>query len=169
MCHFLSEGVLQKHANKRLTERYVFLFDCLIIFTKLNTKRSSVTGPVGDYKLKEKFNIRKIDVADREDTEGCIEVKIRGANYKDSVLYEDLKYSFEIQPRQHPPITVVARSQEEKNQWMAALFSLLNKSMLERLLDSSLKEKQQPLQLPSPDMYRYETFFSRAKNNNFHS
>jgi hypothetical protein len=29
-----------------------------------------VTGPVGEYKLKEKFNIRKIDIADREDSEG---------------------------------------------------------------------------------------------------
>ncbi|ELT95072.1 hypothetical protein CAPTEDRAFT_226962 [Capitella teleta] len=136
-CHeFIMEGMLMKHANRRLTERYVFLFDCLIIFTKLNTKRSSVTGPVGDYKLKEKFNIRKIDVADREDT-------------------EDVKFSFELQPRQHPAITLVARSQEEKNNWMAALFSLLNKSMLERLLDSSLKEKQQPLSLPSASIYRF--------------
>lgn len=59
-----------KYAGKRLTERYVFLFDCLIIFTKQNTKRSSVTGPVGDYKFKEKFNIRKIEVVDRDDSEG---------------------------------------------------------------------------------------------------
>jgi len=59
-----------KYAGRRFAERYVFLFDGLIILTKQNTKRSSVTGPVGDYKLKEKFNIRKVDVADREDSEG---------------------------------------------------------------------------------------------------
>ena len=59
-----------KYAGKRLTERYVFLLDGLFVLTKQNTKRSSVTGPVGDYKLKEKFNMRKVDVADREDTEG---------------------------------------------------------------------------------------------------
>lgn len=141
-----------KHANRRLTERYVFLFDCLIIFTKLNTKRSSVTGPVGDYKLKEKFNIRKIDVADREDTEGERPQLPPSSLH---ALFADVKFSFELQPRQHPAITLVARSQEEKNNWMAALFSLLNKSMLERLLDSSLKEKQQPLSLPSASIYRF--------------
>ena len=59
-----------KYAGRRLAERYIFLFDGLIILTKQNTKRSSVTGPVGDYKLKEKFNIRKVDVADREDSDG---------------------------------------------------------------------------------------------------
>lgn len=53
-----------------MTERYVFLFDGLIILTKQNTKRSSVTGPVGDYKLKEKFQMRKVDIIDKEDTEG---------------------------------------------------------------------------------------------------
>jgi len=56
--------------GKRMTDRYVFLFDGLIILTKQNVKRSSVTGPVGDYKLKEKFYIRKIDISDREDTDG---------------------------------------------------------------------------------------------------
>ena len=54
----------------RLTERYVFLFDSLLVLTKQNTKRSSVTGPVAEYKLKEKFNIRKIEVFDKEDTDG---------------------------------------------------------------------------------------------------
>ena len=53
-----------------MTERYVFLFDGLIILTKQNTKRSSVTGPVGDYKLKEKFQMRKVDIIDKEDTDG---------------------------------------------------------------------------------------------------
>ena len=56
-----------------MTERYVFLFDGLIILTKQNTKRSSVTGPVGDYKLKEKFQMRKVDIIDKDDTEGTLE------------------------------------------------------------------------------------------------
>ena len=46
------------------------LFDGLIVLTKQNPKRTSVTGPVPEYKLKEKFNIRKIDIVDREDNEG---------------------------------------------------------------------------------------------------
>ena len=61
---------MYKYTGKRLTERYVFLFDAMMILTKQNTKRSSVTGPVGDYKLKEKFNMRKVDVSDKEDVEG---------------------------------------------------------------------------------------------------
>lgn len=64
------EGAVQKLMNKRLTDRYIFLFDGLIILTKQNLKRSSVTGPVGEYKLKEKFHTRKIDIIDREDTDG---------------------------------------------------------------------------------------------------
>ena len=66
----ISEGTLMKYAGRRFAERYIFLFDGLVILTKQNTKRSSVTGPVGDYKLKEKFNIRKVDIADREDSDG---------------------------------------------------------------------------------------------------
>ncbi len=48
----------------------MFLFDGLIILTKQNTKRSSVTGPVGDYKLKEKYAMSKVDIQDKEDTDG---------------------------------------------------------------------------------------------------
>lgn len=69
---YFVEGALQKCTSKRLTERYVFLFDGLVILTKQNTRRSSVTGPVGDYKLKEKFNMRKVDIYDREDTDGML-------------------------------------------------------------------------------------------------
>ena len=49
----------------------MFLFDSMIILTKLNTKRSSVTGPVGDYKFKEKCHMRHVEmVNDREETDG---------------------------------------------------------------------------------------------------
>ena len=41
---------------------------------------------------------------------------------------------------------------------MAALVSLLTRSMLERILDERLveEEKQQPLRIPSPEDYRLE-------------
>ena len=65
-----------------MTERYVFLFDGLIILTKQNTKRSSVTGPVGDYKLKEKFQMRKVDIIDKDDTEGMFEDTSRNRVYR---------------------------------------------------------------------------------------
>lgn len=59
-----------KHARGKNTERHVFLFDALIVLCKQNTRRTSVSGPQAEYKLKEKFDIRKIEVRDKEDVEG---------------------------------------------------------------------------------------------------
>ena len=71
MCIFVSEGVLNKHTkNKSTTERHVFLFDGLIILCKQNLRRTSVTNPSGEFKLKEKFSIRKVEFRDKEDGEG---------------------------------------------------------------------------------------------------
>jgi len=66
----IAEGALQKVVGRRLTDRYVFLFDGLIVLTKQNKSRISVTGPVGDYKLKEKYHVRLLDITDRDDTDG---------------------------------------------------------------------------------------------------
>ena len=133
------EGVLTKYVGKKPTERYVFLFDGLIILTKQNMKRSSVTGPVGDYKLKEKFMFRRLDVIiDKDDS-------------------ADIKNAFELQVRDHPPIVLAAKTVEEKNLWMAHLISLQTRSMLERMLENKLseEEKLQPLRLPPPDSYGF--------------
>ena len=59
-----------KHARGKNTERHVFLFDALIVLCKQNLRRTSVSGIQGEFKLKEKFNLRKMDVKDREDTDG---------------------------------------------------------------------------------------------------
>ncbi|XP_014673942.1 PREDICTED: son of sevenless homolog 1-like [Priapulus caudatus] len=153
---FIMEGVLGKTGSRRNTERYVFLFDGLIILCKQNLRRSSVTGPVGEFRLKEKFYIRKIEIADRDDT-------------------EDLKYAFELVPRDQPRIVLYCRSQDEKNNWMAALVMLSTRSMLERMLDSQLseEEKKHPLRLPNPDEYRfaiedneYNIVFEDSSHNN---
>ena len=37
----------------------------------------------------------------------------------------ELKNAFDLQVRQHPNIVLVAKSSEEKNNWMYALISLL--------------------------------------------
>ena len=74
----ITEGGLQKVVGRRQTERYVFLFDGLIILTKQNKSRISVTGPVSEYKLKEKYHVRLLDITDRDDTDGnCITVVLQ--------------------------------------------------------------------------------------------
>ena len=53
-------------------------------------------------------------------------------------------------------LTLSAKTNEEKTSWMFCLVALHTRSMLERMLDRQLaeEEKAQPLQLPSPDVYR---------------
>lgn len=135
---FIMEGILQKYTSRRPTERYVFLFDGLLVLCKQNLRRSSTTGPTPEYKLKEKHYLRKIEIVDKEDT-------------------EEYKHAFEIQVRDHPSIIMMCKNAEEKNNWMAALISLQTRSVLERTLDNILKEeeKEHPLQLPPPSLYRF--------------
>lgn len=76
------EDMLGKVSNgRRLTERKALLFDGLLVLCKPSGgKRVSVTvaavGVVGhpphqgELRLKERFFIRKVDIIDREDTEG---------------------------------------------------------------------------------------------------
>jgi len=62
---FICEGLIGKAgAGKRLTERYAFLFDGLLLLCKPcgHGRRSSATSPSGEYRLKEKFSIRKVRV-----------------------------------------------------------------------------------------------------------
>lgn len=135
---FILDGVLAKHSRGKNTERHVFLFDALIMLCKQNVRRTSISGTQGEYRLKEKFHIRKIQVRDKEDT-------------------DEYKYACELQTRDNNHLLLVCKSAEEKSNWMAALISLQTRSMLERQLDAMLREeeRQTPLKLPTPEQYRF--------------
>ncbi|XP_055544127.1 protein son of sevenless-like isoform X2 [Wyeomyia smithii] len=134
---FIREDTLAKlSSGKRQTERKVFLFDGLLVLCK--TRRQIVPGNNYEFRLKERFFMRKVEIIDRPDT-------------------EELKFAFEISPREPSSVVLIAKNAQHKNDWMADLVMLNTKSMLERILDSILLdiEKKHPLKLPSPDIYAF--------------
>ncbi|XP_072757900.1 protein son of sevenless-like [Anoplolepis gracilipes] len=152
---FIREDTLEKANGRKLTERKALLFDGLLKLCKpISSTRINVNVAVGvdshqtheKLRLKEKFFIRKVDIIDREDT-------------------EDLKNAFEIAPRDHfNSVILVAKSVEDKNNWMADLVMLNIKSMLERTLKNILledEERKHPLRLPPPDLYKFAEQDSR--------
>ncbi|XP_077528564.1 son of sevenless homolog 2-like [Haemaphysalis longicornis] len=143
---YIMDGTLGKvGSGRRLTERHLFLFDGLVLLCKHSNKRSSVTGgPTAEYRLKECFFLRRVEILDREDT-------------------DELKCAFEIAPRDAPHIVLFAKNAEEKSTWMASLVMLNMRSMLERTLDSILsdEEKKHPLRLP--DNYKFSLADSEAQ------
>lgn len=130
---FILEGPLVRAGAKH--ERHNFLFDGLMISCKAT---QSSRQPGAEFRLKEKFMLRKYRVVDREDT-------------------AELRFAFEFVGREEGGALFCARSAEEKNTWMAALLMLQCRCTLERMLDAELlkAEQEQPLRLPSPDVYRF--------------
>ena len=94
---FICEGKLKVlDQRKKLSDRYVFLLDGMIIICKLmQQKRSSVSSynPPHEYRLRDKHLIRTLDVIDRED--GSLPSE---------------KYMFELAPRDAPKIIFKAES-----------------------------------------------------------
>uniref|UniRef100_A0A8W7P7A7 Protein son of sevenless n=1 Tax=Anopheles coluzzii TaxID=1518534 RepID=A0A8W7P7A7_ANOCL len=135
--HWDKDDTLAKlSSGKRQTERKVFLFDGLLVLCK--ARRQIVPGNNYDYRQKERFFMRKVEIIDRPDT-------------------DELKHAFEISPREQQSVVLITKNAQHKNDWMADLIMLNTKSMLERILDSILLdiEKKHPLRLPSPDMYKF--------------
>uniref|UniRef100_A0ABK0M1M3 SOS Ras/Rho guanine nucleotide exchange factor 2 n=3 Tax=Rattus norvegicus TaxID=10116 RepID=A0ABK0M1M3_RAT len=134
---FIMEGPLTRIGAKH--ERHIFLFDGLMISCKPNHCQTRLPGySSAEYRLKEKFVMRKIQICDKEDA--C-----------------EYKHAFELVSKDENSVIFAAKSAEEKNNWMAALISLHYRSTLDRMLDSVLlkEENEQPLRLPRPDVYRF--------------
>lgn len=142
-----AEDTLGKVGNgKRSTERKVFLFDGLMVLCKPNSKRTSVSvniGPTqGEYRMKEKFFIRRVEIIDREDTDGkglityvycllyhCFYISL--SSFCPSLFsFAELKHAFDIAPRTGPSVTLVCKSAEDKNIWMADLIMLNTKRLV---------------------------------------
>ncbi|XP_010775235.1 son of sevenless homolog 1-like [Notothenia coriiceps] len=126
---FIMEGTLTRVGAKH--ERHVFLFDGLMVCCKSNH------GSPAEYRLKEKFFMRKVQIHDKEDKEG------------------EYRHAFEILLKDGNSVVFSAKSAEEKSGWMAALISLQYRSTLERLLDSALLQQDEALLPPGPDRYRF--------------
>uniref|UniRef100_A0A8C9TBK4 Son of sevenless homolog 2 (Drosophila) n=1 Tax=Scleropages formosus TaxID=113540 RepID=A0A8C9TBK4_SCLFO len=134
---FILEGTLCRAGAKH--ERHNFLFDGLMISCKANqSSRLPGSGSGADFRLKEKFVLRKVRIVDREDT-------------------PELRHAFEVLGKDENCAVFCAKSAEEKNMWMAALVTLQYRSTLDRMLDAVLlrEEQTQPLRLPSPELYRF--------------
>ncbi|KHN81845.1 Son of sevenless -like protein 1 [Toxocara canis] len=124
------------------TDRHLFLFDHLLVLTKIH-RSSKPEKPL--YKYKGKVLIRKTDIFDLSDT-------------------EELQNAFKIESRSSGRDGAVTsswilfcKSAEEKTSWMSDLVMIQTKSLLDRMLDSSLKEEEKriPLIIPGPDQYRF--------------
>ncbi|EDW77739.1 uncharacterized protein Dwil_GK24390 [Drosophila willistoni] len=139
---FIRDDSLSKlGSGKRIwSERKVFLFDGLMVLCKANTKKQTPSAgcTAYDYRLKEKFFMRRVEINDRVDT-------------------DELKNSFELVTRMQPAIVLTAKNAQHKNDWMADLIMVNTKSMLDRILDSILQdiERKHPLRMPNPEIYKF--------------
>uniref|UniRef100_A0A3Q0RLX9 Son of sevenless homolog 2 (Drosophila) n=1 Tax=Amphilophus citrinellus TaxID=61819 RepID=A0A3Q0RLX9_AMPCI len=134
---FILEGPLIRAGAKH--ERHNFLFDGLMISCKANqSSRLPGAGSGAEYRLKEKFVLRKVRIMDREDS-------------------PELRNAFELVGKDENCAVFCARTAEEKEAWMAALVTLQYRSTLDRMLDVELQQEEQaqPLKLPSPEVYRF--------------
>lgn len=157
-----------------LKERYVFLFQELIVITKAH---KSVNGEItSHYSYKDSYSFEKIEIKDREDSDTKVYLdksmsKVDSLSISSSKEVEDilvgrvspppskfLNYSFEIEhfeKDKKEQVIFKVDSVDEKNAWMAALFMLKSRPTLEAALGAILlKEKNNnPMKLPSPARY----------------
>jgi len=139
------EGKLKVGSDKKkMKDRYVILCDGLLIVCSQQTggrrpsSSSASSSAAGELRYRDKYLIRLISIQDREDE-------------------ENFRHTFEICQRDSQKVMFKCDTQEDKNDWMAALVMLNTKSMLERTLDVILndEENRHPLRLPDQSHYRF--------------
>ncbi|KAK0411193.1 hypothetical protein QR680_005537 [Steinernema hermaphroditum] len=143
----VKEGILEKgrqpnHMSKASrTERYVFLFDSLLVLCK--PKKSSDRSPV--YKFKSKFEVRKTDIFEVPETEGQHAFRIVATSSPNGDYQESTE------------IVLFCRSAEEKFAWLSAIVDIHTRSLLDRRLEAYIKEEESriPLEIPGPEQYRF--------------
>jgi hypothetical protein len=123
--------------SKRMAERRATLFDGMLVFSK--RKRSSsasgqaaASGALAEYKMKDLIFTRKVEIKDRDDTEGtiCDFRHMFGRTGITFVLFfffffpSEMKNAFEIVPREQLPFVCVVKTYEEKCLWMSDLIML---------------------------------------------
>ena len=88
---FIMEGPLTRIGAKH--ERHIFLFDGLMISCKPNHSQSRLPGcSSAEYRLKEKFVMRKIQICDKEDTCECKHAFELVSKDENSIILSNLIY-----------------------------------------------------------------------------
>ncbi|VDM41186.1 unnamed protein product [Toxocara canis] len=167
------------------TDRHLFLFDHLLVLTKIH-RSSKPEKPLYKYKGKVLIRKTDIfDLSDTEGysillrlffvkiihKHDCVllyfssDKVIIVALQADNIFYSsELQNAFKIESRSSGRDGAVTsswilfcKSAEEKTSWMSDLVMIQTKSLLDRMLDSSLKEEEKriPLIIPGPDQYRF--------------
>ena len=139
---FLDDIISKYTSSKKRSERRAILFDGILILCKHQTSsymhHNHNNYSYREYRLKERLHMRKVEIRDLPDN-------------------DEIKFAFEIVPRNEPSIILIANSLNSKLDWLANLVMLNTKPMFDRILDSILLnlENQNPLKLPSVHLYRF--------------
>lgn len=108
-------------SDRRFTDRYVFLFDGILLLCK-HSERRGLSGPVSEYKLKRKIPLYRFDVIDVTSKESHENEELLPfmIEFEDS-MRGDVMPGNEL-PRER--VLLATKTSEEKEDWMATLITL---------------------------------------------